>query len=390
MFSTKSGNPNIIKFGYTDSFLRQRYFNKKMANEKLILNFDQHIVSLSEPGYQRNPLHKYIVFTDKPIEGYYAAATLLILEHFLPKIRQTARQWKNEKGTRQIYWTQPKTQKRFQSLPINYSIIAKHLREEGEFRAADFNLPDISCLWLDASVDVSSNYHFTDNVSPGAVTMKEGTLKKIYGEHFPIKPALDREGHLFTTFQNQLLKRIIKKRNELIANSNDSLKIDWIFEFKGLIHDTVSLVDITLNQFYIKAEYHPLPGWKFDEALLGDRKNSRFSDKWNWIKKITGKELNAEKEYQKLFELKNLRNHFNHFDPPCIVITLEEVTEWLNNILHVGLLLSKIRHTISAESSTNLINLLVQKEAKFIPEPAFTKRATFDSTKTGYKSSTWL
>jgi hypothetical protein len=47
-------------------------------------------------------------------------------------------------------------------------------------------------------------------------------------------------------------------------------------------------------------------------------------EKLKWFHQIIGKNLDYESERGILRRLKEVRNHFNQFDPPFLVITLEE------------------------------------------------------------------
>ena len=95
--------------------------------------------------------------------------------------------------------------------------------------------------------------------------------------------------------------RVVKKRNHLIENSNLVLTIDWLFDFKDLINDSISLIDIFLMQFHTKAKYAPENYWKFDEDKIGSKMGRRLEDKLKWVKLITGKNLDIE----------NIINHSN-------------------------------------------------------------------------------
>ena len=175
----------------------------------------------------------------------------------------------------------------------------------------------------------------------------------------------------------------------LIEKSDHSLHYDWILDLRTLINDSISLLEITLNQIYIKGKFDLQPGWTFDEEVLGDKHGRRLMDKIKWIRQISGNNLNIEAERNSLDNLRELRNHFNHFDPPSLVVTIEEATIWLNQIIDIGFIIIKIRKSLSVQISTHLINFILQKEAVFNPEPAFTERLPLDSEKTGYLSSTW-
>jgi hypothetical protein len=154
------------------------------------------------------------------------------------------------------------------------------------------------------------------------------------------------------------------------------------------VADCISLVDITLNSLYIKAQYKPLPQWKFDLDKLGSRINRRMNDKLKWVYQITGNLLNIEAEQDALENFRILRNHFTHFDPPCLVITLEEIATILNQVMEIGIILVKIRQALGTVSSLELINFILQKRVQFNHEPAFSTRVAAADNE-GYISSTW-
>jgi len=233
------------------------------------------------------------------------------------------------------------------------------------------------------------NWHAFDSSAPEGLAVVDGNTKQQYGVKYPIVPKLVREGHSFTTLQPQLIYHISLLRNELILKSELALTDNWIFDLRTLINDTISIVEITLNQLYIKAEYDPLPTWTFDIDKLGSRYAQRFEEKLGWIFKITGNRLEAEKYLPSINNLRELRNHMMHFDPPSLVITIEEAAKWLNQIIDVGWLLIKIRQAIGAEVSIHLINFILQKEAIFNPEKYFIKRLPLGIGNADYKSSTW-
>lgn len=360
-----------------------------MDDEKYIVKSgDQKIAGLREKNYVRTPAgHKYILFSDKPKKGIITEVGFTVISHFFSN-NKSRKKWYKDIKHYNINW-QDNTGNKKVSKPINYLIIAKSMREQGTFNPKDFNLPDLECYWLDKSVDVSINFHKFDVGSSETLTMADGTPAQQFGDKYPIKPRLDREGHFFTTFQPQLLRRIISNRTLLIEKSDNALHYDWVLDLRTLVNDTISLLEITLNQIYIKAQFDPLPDWTFDTEILGGKHGRRLIDKLKWVRQISGNNLNIESERNSLDRLRELRNHFNHFDPPSLVVTLEEATDWLNQIIDIGLILFKIRKTMNLQISTPLINFLLQKEATFNPEPAFTDRRPLNSQKNGYLSSTW-
>jgi hypothetical protein len=156
-----------------------------------------------------------------------------------------------------------------------------------------------------------------------------------------------------------------------------------------MISNCISLVDITLNQFYIKAEYDPLPGWQFDKKLVGERVNRRLTDKLHWIKQIAGVSPDdIGDELQALNVLKALRNHTQHFDPPCFGFTLEEAVIWLNLIPMIGSLLFKIRNLIGTDFNGQIVEMMLLPKVEFHGSVLFDrKRLPHDQT--GYVTTRW-
>lgn len=331
--------------------------------------------------------NQYILLSDKSRTGANTEAGFLIIDFFFPN-KQMRKKWYKDKTYYNINWTD-KNNKPLTSKSINYLEIAKYIRDNGSFNSNEYNLPDIQCFWLDFSLDYKINWHKFDHTAPEGLAVVDGVPQQQYGKNYPIVPKLNREGQSFTTLQPQLLNRIVKMRTELITKSENALSDDWFFDLRTLISDTISIVEITLNQIYIKAEYDPLPDWTFDKEKLGSRHGRRFEDKLGWIYKISGNHLGAESYLPSCNNLRELRNHMMHFDPPSLIITVEEATVWLNQIIDVGYLLIKIRQAIGAEVSLQLINFILQKEALFNPEKHFSNRLPIGTGNSDYASSTW-
>ena len=346
------------------------------------------IAALSEKGYEQIPNHKYIKSLEAPKKGLISVLNKNIIEHYSGSQKST-KSWRKDRNQFYVTWATKNGNEKISS-PINYLIIGKHLRENQGFFPSKLGLPDIECFWLDKSVDVSINFHKSELQKGNALTIKDGTPQVQFGDAYPIKPNLDREGHFFTTLQPQLINRVIKNRNKLIKTSDEALHYDWVMDLRTLINDVISVLEITLTQVYIKAQYSPLEHWDFDFKKLGNKNGRRLMDKLKWIRLISGKNLDIENEAKSLDNLREIRNHFNHFDPPSLVVTLEEAATWLNQVLDIGVILYKIRCTLNVETSTHLINYLLQPEVVFHPEEAFkNNRLPLDGQKTGYKSSTW-
>jgi len=341
-------------------------------------------LSLLQSG---NEDHRFIQTTNKPLKGVIPQVSLILVSQYLWQVKMSHKQWKLESNSWKLNYEEPigypKTSK-----SISYKIIAEFIRTNKFFDPQAFNLPLKGCVWLDSSTDLKLNTHmYNENVS---LQLNSGDLQTHhYGEKYPVKPILKREGHLYTSVQPQLMRRIMNERKKLIDRSNESLTDDWVFDLRALISDTISLVDIALNQLYIKAEYDPLPNWDFDSKKLGSKNNRRMDDKLKWVRQISGKEFNIENEKKSLDDLRLLRNHLMHFDPPSLVITLEEATIWLNQIIDVGQLLVKYRKAINVDISIDLANFLLQEEATFVPLTNGRREPLNQNRKEDYYSSIW-
>lgn len=331
--------------------------------------------------------HYFIQFGKTPKIGLNSHAAFIVVDHYLKARKQSRKVWRRDKQLYNVNWSDPKGNAKV-SKSINYLEIANYVRANGYFHPNDFDLPPMECFWLDVSFPIKMDFHVHD--ATGTLTMELGIPQQQYGTNFPMRPRLQREGHLYGSFQPQLIRRIISLRQKLIAESNLAIKDEWIFDLRALISDCVSLVDIALNQIYIKAEYDPIPGWKFDKSKLGDRHGRRLNDKLKWVFKIVGRPLNIQPEMASLTTLREIRNHLMHFDPPCLVITIEEAVLWLNQIIDVGLILIKIRKAIGVEISSDLVDFILQKEAVFCPKHIGKPRKPLGHTSNeDYYSSTW-
>ena len=112
-------------------------------------------------------------------------------------------------------------------------------------------------------------------------------------------------------------------------------------------------------------------------------------DKVKWIKQITGNQPNITNELDALKELKQIRNHLSHFDPPSFCATLEEVERWLNQVIEIGGFLFEIRKAGNVKMSQELMTLMVQPIVKFNPEPVFMNRVPQIPSFSGYQTANW-
>ena len=264
---------------------------------------------------------------------------------------------------------------RQQSVMLTLQLVERVLAETRTWKFEQLKLQDPHTVWLDLSIPVSINFQ--------QITIR---FESPIGGAFPYHPAIDREGTLYTSFQAVLLKRLATLRRELVTTSDKFADEAWVLTLRNLVTEAVALIGGMLHQLYYKAEYNPDPGWTFNRARLGDRSGRRLADKLNWVHAITGKHINAPAEITALEELKRLRNHLQHFDPPTFAFSLEDVTGWLNLIPAVGRLSWAIRKCIGATLSVPLIELLLSDDVLFVPLPGRPPR-TPQAPNTGYAST---
>lgn len=327
--------------------------------------------------------HFFVKLSDNYRTGIIPECAKDILNFYSKKNISKRKDWVKQKA---FYIINNETQTH--SKNISYSILTNHMYSYGSFSHEEFGLYPYQEFWLDQSINMTIDSHIYDGNE--ALTLSIQDQKQKYGENYPIIPQLDREGHLYSSMQDLLINRIIYLRKKLVDESNLALTTNWLFDLRALIVDVVSLVDITLHQLYIKAQYDPLPTWTFDKNILGERHGQRMIDKFKWIGKITGNSLdNARDEKESFNNLKKIRNHLMHFDPPSLVLPLEEVTMWMNQTIDVAFLLKKMREKMNVSSSTAMTNFLLQKDILFIPKSNCQNRRPLNSSKNGYLSSYW-
>ncbi len=331
--------------------------------------------------------HYYLKSSGDPKTGLRSLVALEIMNSFIRNDLGV----KNHKTEKRRFVVEPidsDGNPKPKSIEFNYSDIMSSLKKIGYYERTNFNLPELECHWLDKSINMSINFHRMENEHRNVLTMVDSTPQVQYGQNYPIKLQLDREGHMVTSFQSQLLLRVIQQRSNLVRNSHNALSSEWLLDLRTLINDAISMLDITLNQIYIKAEYDPQLGWKFEKSQLGEKHGRRILDKISWVRKIAQTNLDIENEIKSLNNLRQIRNHFNHFDPPSFAVSLEEACTWINQVIDVGIILYKIRKAIRVPCSDILLNFLLQRVVEFNPEPAFKDRLP-PKPGYGYESSTW-
>jgi hypothetical protein len=327
-----------------------------------------------------DPNHKYIVATNSYYGENKDHVIFHILDQYCGNIHAIRLKWRKDK---QPYFCNFKGENgSWKSKAINFHILNNYINTNRIFKFSDFDFPNNNCDWLDYSIDMTLNFMHKDGIG-----VQDFSRKQFFGIN--IIPQLDREGHIISTLLPQLTLRVVNKRNQLIQNSNMVLTIDWLLDFKDLVNDSISLIDIFLMQLHTKAKHAPEKYWNFDEEKIGSKMGRRLEDKLKWVKLITNKNLDIEKERKDFKTLRELRNHLNHFDPPSFCASIEELAEWLNMILSISTILFKMRKCVGAVLSEELMTLMIQPIVRFEPQKVFSDRYPQPKAKSGYNTSIW-
>jgi hypothetical protein len=269
---------------------------------------------------------------------------------------------------------------------IDFEQLSEHLRTSRELSPGTIGEALLSSDLLDSPVTLHRDYHML----PGHTEAMAFHLETPYGASFPIRPALDREGFAFASFQGAIQSNLLYLRRHLVETSDsavNSTDTKWLNTVRALINECISLIEITLHQLYYAAEYQVRPGWRFDPDRLGSRYNRRFNDKLKWVGEITGRHLdNAQKEIAAVNELREVRNHLNLFDPPCVAMSIEDVAHWANLVPKTAGLAWKLRSKLGEQITPELIQLLLVPKVVFVPRDPNRPRDT-QTDAFGYRSS---
>ena len=354
-------------------------------NSKYRLTVRDQTYGIDETGYTKIQNHKYLKIYGERIKGAVAFVGEALASYYVKSI--PIKKFKADNKLITVTYSDHNGLQKI-STPFNYKILTESIRKTGFFDPDEYKLSRYECFWMDSTVNAKQQFYLSDETSQGF--LRDGTPQQQYGKSFPIKPVIDREGFIITTFSPQLTKKIQQTRTELVETSDKIFEFEWLYKLKDLVNDAISLLDITLLQIYTKAQFDPLKSWKtFDTKVLGEKHSRRLLDKIKWVKQISGKSADIEGELSSIKNLKEIRNHLNHFDPPTFAVTLEEAAEWINQVLEVAFALCKIRKAIGVELSSDLINLALQRKVSFVPETDFVKRKPQDSLSSGYQTSLW-
>jgi hypothetical protein len=294
------------------------------------------------------------------------------------------RKWRAMGGL-SISFTEKETTKT--SNQFTFDQLEAHIESTSSFDSKQFGLPAPVCSWLDGSVGVKSAFHFTDG-SGESVKFELSTSR---GSAFPLKPLLDREGHAYSSVQLATLDRVFQLRRELVEKSDAHDTDEWLWLLKSLVFETTSLLDTTLHQLYYKVVHDPLPAWKGTQASLDKAaplKGGRLRNKFQWVYAACQRHPCLTNEMRAFNRIRHLRNHMQHWDPPCLCFTLEDAAGWLNDVLLCARMNWNIRVAVGSPPSAPLIALLLAPEVAFVARHPNATRIPQPSD-TGYASVIW-
>jgi hypothetical protein len=274
------------------------------------------------------------------------------------------------------------------SIPIDIRALLETITSNRNCDMESLGVEKPGELWLDGGpMHIKRNFCML----PGHDETVTLAMQVPIADTFPLRPSLDREGFGYASFQYPLQHNVIQMLENLVFGSHLAVDAhpDWVNWFRALVSDCVSLVDITLHQAYFRAKFGGDETWKFDETALGPRSGVRLKDKLKWIGLITGQSLdNARDEVQAFHKLRKMRNHLNHFDPPCLILSIDDIAEYLNLVPAIGMLLWKIRIKLKAQLTSSLVSMILAP--RVLPNQVDPSRPRPDQAATvGYRSSVW-
>jgi hypothetical protein len=270
---------------------------------------------------------------------------------------------------------------------VSFEALVRRLLSD---RAWPADYPPLPISWFDKSLSLAPRFHAPSHDKPDEA-LSFACQPGIAGG-FPILPTIDREGVAITSLQVQLQKLILLSRTRTVVGSAGlfSVSDEWLFSLMSFLNTCVSLVDNSLFQLYYKAKYEASAmSWSFDEDRLGHPIGRRLKDKLAWVGMITGRPLDdAGHEVKALVTLKDVRNHFAHFDPPVIAFSIEDLSRWLNCASAIARLMWKVRQRMGVSLSGPLVALLLCPDVEWVANSPG-KRRIPQSDRVGYASSKW-
>lgn len=308
-----------------------------------------------------------------------------------------------------IDWTdhhvKPSVQR--QSIPLTFNEFVEHLIKFRAVRGTDLGVTSperAQANWMDADVTWWGHYSPESDKQIAETLTVNAELK--FGATFPVTPGIDREGFMTSSPQLHLQLGLLQARARIlkeapafvpqVINRERGEHAQFIFggtpplaaltEYLNLF---VSIVDITLMQAYYGGCYASgQTGLTFKPHLMGPATGRRVADKLKWVRLLSGKDLDARDEVKVFGQIKAVRNHIVHFDPPCFAATIEDVAGWLSALPDLGWLLIKIRQSLGVPITGPIVQMVLSP--RIVPvarDPELIRHPQKETS--GYRSSTW-
>ncbi len=328
--------------------------------------------------------HKFLRYNYSSLQIHEARKIAqYVINHYKEPVGNTSISQYNKMKSFRIDWKDSKGTNH--TGQVHFNELVDHICCTRSLDVKRFNFPTLQCNWLDcAGLAIMRNFHILE---PHNEPVKLA-LQTPFGERFPLKPGLDREGLAYASFQIPIQKNLVYLHKQVVGESEHSVTADprWLNNLRLLINECISIVDITLHQLYSAAEYGIKSAWKFDLGKLNKKPGMRITDKFHWVGQITERPLdNAKSEIDSFNILRGIRNHLNHFEPACFAATAEDVMDWLNRVPKIGYLLWKIREKLEAQLTPELIEIMLLPEVAFYQKDA-TRLRLSQPEDSGYSS----
>lgn len=328
---------------------------------------------------------KYLIYDPSVsftlIEARQVAAG--VLAHYYPAYRKSVSQWikddeKLKKSRTSLTWQWNAINQK--SKPFLFRDIAQSIFKLKDWDHQQFNFPAIQPSFFDSSMSLGG----------GTAGLGLSITMGQYGNNFPIKPKIDREGAITSTFQNYITANILKLHNRIVDHSNElnaagMPDTDWFNDLRLLINECISLVEIHLHTLYTMAKFNGQTyGFHFNQTDFGLQYGRRIKDKFSWLYHATQKDFNCPQNLMLDFDtLREIRNHLNHFDPPCFAYDIIDIQNWLNCVPSMGRLIRHIREHLNQPINRDIIRIMALPNVQ-----SKGMKKTIDKT-CGYNSSKW-
>jgi hypothetical protein len=155
-----------------------------------------------------NPVNITSNFFDNSIPSVLATKILNIICNK----NQSASKWKNAKQFT-ISWNE--NGKNNKTVLQFYNLV-ESLKKHRKFINTGLGLPVLPACWLDKSIELSLPFYAPCNSDNSSLTME---LNANFGNTYPVKPNIDREGIINSGLINLVERNIVIYRNELISAS---------------------------------------------------------------------------------------------------------------------------------------------------------------------------